>query len=52
MLALIQKIEAVDAEHFAGLGEVAKTQAAARAKTLEKKRANLRVVRWAARPVA
>ena len=47
MLALIQKIEAADAEHFAGLRETAKKQAVARAKTLEKKRANLRVARAA-----
>ena len=47
ILALIQKIEAADAEHFARLRESAKKQADARAKTLEKKRANLRVARAA-----
>ena len=47
ILALIQKIEAADAEHFARLRERAKKQADARAKTLEKKRANLRVARAA-----
>jgi hypothetical protein len=45
ILALIQKIEAADAEHFARLRESAKKDAAARAETLEKKRANLRMVR-------
>jgi hypothetical protein len=45
ILALIQKIEAADAEHFARLRESAKKDADARAKTLEKKRANLRVAR-------
>ncbi|HKW91546.1 MAG TPA: hypothetical protein VJX92_06570 [Methylomirabilota bacterium] len=47
MLALIQKIEAADAEHFAGLRERARKEADARAKALEKKRANLRVARAA-----
>jgi len=47
ILALIQKIEAADADHFARLRESAKREAAARAKTLEKKRANLRVARAA-----
>src|SRR5689334_24553362 len=45
MLALIQKIEAADAAHFAMLHARAKKEAAARAKTLERKRANLRVAR-------
>jgi len=45
MLALIQKIEAADAEHFAALRERGKQQAAARARTLEKKLANLRTAR-------
>src|SRR4029453_6491379 len=44
MLALIQKIEAADAAHFASLRELAKKQADARA---EKNRANLRVARAA-----
>ena len=47
MLALIQRIEAADAEHFAQLRESAKKEADARAKALEKKRANLRVARAA-----
>ncbi|MGH7396041.1 MAG: hypothetical protein ACRELW_00730 [Candidatus Rokuibacteriota bacterium] len=47
MLALIQKIEAADAAHFAKLHETAKQEAAARAKTVEKKRANLRLARAA-----
>lgn len=51
MQALIQKIEAADATHFAALREKGKAQADARAKarekTLEKKRANLRVARAA-----
>jgi hypothetical protein len=47
MLALIQKIEAADAEHFAVLRERGKQQAAARARTLEKKLANLRAARAA-----
>jgi len=49
ILALIQKIEAADAAHFARLRERGKAQAdalaKARAKTLEKKRATLRVAR-------
>ena len=45
ILALIQKIETADATHFARLRESTKKDAAARAKTLEKKRANLRVAR-------
>jgi hypothetical protein len=45
MLALIQKIEAVDAAHFAGLREDAKKEKEACARLLEKKRANLRVAR-------
>lgn len=45
MLALIQKIEAVDAAHFAGLREDAKKETEARARLLEKKRANLCVAR-------
>lgn len=47
ILALIQKIDAADAEHFARLRESAKKDATARAKTLEQKRANLRVARAA-----
>lgn len=47
ILALIQKIEAADAAHFARLRESAKRDTEARAKTLEKKRANLRVARAA-----
>lgn len=47
ILALIQKIETADAAHFARLRESAKKDAATRAKTLEKKRANLRVARAA-----
>lgn len=47
MLALIQKIEVADAEHFAGLRETAQKESDARAKTLEKKRANLRLARAA-----
>jgi hypothetical protein len=51
MLALIQKIEAADAAHVAELREKGKVQsdalAQAREKTLEKKRANLRVARAA-----
>jgi hypothetical protein len=47
ILALIQKIEAADAAHFARLRESVKKDADARAKTLEKKRANLRVARAA-----
>jgi hypothetical protein len=43
MLALIQKIEA--AEHFAGLREDAKKETEARARLLEKKRANLCIAR-------
>jgi hypothetical protein len=49
ILALIQKIEAADAAHFARLRERGKAQpdalAKARVKTLEKKRATLRVAR-------
>ena len=45
MLALIQKIEAADEVHFAGLREDAKKETEARARLLEKKRANLRVAR-------
>jgi len=49
MQALIEKIEAADAAHFAALCEKGKAQsdasAKAREKTLEKKRANLRVAR-------
>ncbi len=49
ILALIQKIDAADAAHFAELREKGKAQAdalaKAREKTLEKKRANLRVAR-------
>jgi hypothetical protein len=45
MLALIQKIEAADEVHFAGLREDVKKEAKARAQSLEKKRANLRVAR-------
>jgi len=47
ILALIQKIEAADAEHFARLRERTKKEADARAKTMGKKRANLRVARAA-----
>jgi hypothetical protein len=43
--ALIQKIDAADAAHFAILRERAQKEADARAKTLEKKRANLRAAR-------
>jgi len=45
MLALIQKIDAADAAHFAKLHETAKKQAAARAKTLEDRLAKLRLAR-------
>jgi hypothetical protein len=45
MLALIQKIEAADEVHFAGLREDVKKEAQGRAQSLEKKRANLRVAR-------
>ena len=45
--ALIQKIEAADAAHFARLRDSTKREADARAKALEKKRANLRVARAA-----
>lgn len=45
MLALIQKIEAADAAHFARLRERARKDNVARAKTLEKKRSNLRAAR-------
>jgi hypothetical protein len=45
ILALIQKIEAADAAHFAMLHERAKKEAADRANTQEKKRANLRKAR-------
>ena len=44
MLALIQKIDAADAEHFSALRELAKKQAAARAKTFAGKLANRRLV--------
>jgi len=47
MLALIQKIEAADEVHFAALRESTKKDTEARAATLEKKRANLRVARAA-----
>ena len=45
MLALIQKIDEADAARFSRLHESAKREAAARAKTLEKKRQNLRLAR-------
>ena len=45
MLALIQKIEAADAVHIAGLREDGKKEGEVRATLLEKKRANLRVAR-------
>src|SRR4026209_2103681 len=45
MLALIQKIEAADAAHFAKLHEMTRLDAAARAKALEKKGAHLRLGR-------
>jgi hypothetical protein len=45
MLALIQKIEAADPAHFAGLHEDVKKDAQARLLLLEKKRANLRFAR-------
>jgi hypothetical protein len=49
IVALIQKIEAAEAAHFAELREKgrvqADAQAKAREKTLEKKRANLRMAR-------
>ncbi len=49
MQALIEKIEAADAAHFAEIREKGKAQsdalAKAREKTLEKKRENLRVAR-------
>lgn len=45
MLALIQKIEAADAAHFAWLREDAKKETEVRARLLEKKRANLRRAR-------
>jgi hypothetical protein len=45
MLALIQKIEAAHEVHFAGLREDVKKEAQARARLLEKKRANLCVAR-------
>jgi hypothetical protein len=49
MQALIEKIEAADAAHFAALRAKGKAQsdalAKAREKTLEKKRENLRVCR-------
>jgi len=45
MLALIQKIEAADEVHFAGLREDVKKEAQARAQALEEKRANRRVAR-------
>jgi hypothetical protein len=45
MLAVIQKIETAAAAHFDRLRESAKKESDARFKTLEKKRANLRVAR-------
>lgn len=45
MLALVQKLDAADAAHFVGLREEAKRDSQARAQSLEKKRANLRVAR-------
>jgi hypothetical protein len=45
MLAIIQKLDAADAQHFAGLRKDARREAEARAQSLEKKRANLRVAR-------
>jgi hypothetical protein len=45
MLALIQKIDAADAEHFSALREMAKKQAEARSKSSEQKLANLRLAR-------
>jgi hypothetical protein len=47
MLALIQKIEAADAAHFARIHEMTRQDAAARAKALEKKRTNRRLARAA-----
>jgi len=47
MLVLIQKIDAADAAHLAALREITKQESAARAKRLEKSRANLRVARAA-----
>ena len=47
ILALIRKIEAADAAHFARLREKAKKEAEARAKALEKKRASIRGARGA-----
>jgi hypothetical protein len=45
MLALIQKLDAAEAAHFARLTERAKQEAAAREKATERKRANLREAR-------
>ena len=45
MLALIQKIDAAEVAHFASLRASAKTQSDAHAKTLAKKRVNLRLAR-------
>lgn len=45
MLALIQKLDAAEVEHFAGLREKAKKASQARAELLEKKRENLRIAR-------
>jgi len=45
MLALIQKIDAADAAHFAKLQEIAKKESDARARTLERRLANLRSAR-------
>ena len=47
MLALIQKIEAADAAHFAALREMTKKEAGVRAERLEQRRANLRAARAA-----
>lgn len=47
MLALIQKIEAADAAHFAALRELTRKEADARAERLQQKRANLRAARAA-----
>jgi len=52
MQALIEKIEAADAAHFAELRERSRKQAAARVKVFEKQRANLRVARAAQRRAA
>lgn len=47
MLALIQKLDAAEAAHFARLTARAKQEAAARENAAERKRANLRVTRTA-----